>query len=142
LKSVLIAPDLKIPLGEVEFKYIRASGPGGQNVNKVATACQLRFNITQSQSLPSHVKERLKIVAKNQINKEGNLIITARRYRLQTMNREEALERLAGLVRKALYRPKKRFKTKPSAQAKEKRLQMKKRRSQLKRMRRKPGIDN
>jgi len=120
---------------ELEVKYIRGSGPGGQNVNKVASAAQLRFNVAQSPALSEQVKQRLINLAKRRINREGELIITARRYRRQDRNRDDAIERLIELIRKAAVRPTPRKKTKPTAAAKRRRLEAKKQRSQTKQRR-------
>ena len=103
-----------IPEHELSWSFIRASGPGGQNVNKVSTAAQLHFNITGSTNLTGAVKERLYAIAKNRINKQGELVITAQTQRTQIANRQEALLRLEKLIERALHVPKKRIKTKPS----------------------------
>lgn len=121
---------------ELEFDFVRASGPGGQNVNKVASAAQLRFDVANSPSLPQDVRERLQKIAGNRINTEGVLIIEAKRYRSQTRNREDAVRRLVGLIRKAAEKPKPRRKTKPSAAAKKRRVEEKRHRGKIKRKRR------
>ncbi|AAO89980.1 alternative ribosome rescue aminoacyl-tRNA hydrolase ArfB [Coxiella burnetii] len=123
---------------EVEWRFIRASGPGGQKVNKIATAAQLRFNVPKS-SLPEEIKERLVAIAGNRINTEGELVITGRRYRTQKQNRQDALERLIHFVKLAAQKPKKRKKTKPTRAAREKRLTNKHKRAETKRRRR--GVD-
>lgn len=129
-----ITPSLSIDERELTFEYIRASGPGGQNVNKVATAVQARFDIRAS-SLPEDVRTRLAHLAGRRVTTEGILVIEAKQFRTQEKNREEAILRLVELIRKASVKPKKRTKTKPTAASKEKRLQSKKVRSRVKRSR-------
>jgi ribosome-associated protein len=121
---------------ELDLKFVRSSGPGGQHVNKVATAVQLRFDVLDSPSLPDEVRDRLITLAGNRISDDGVLTIEARRYRSQSRNREDAVERLVDLVRRASVKPKKRRATKPSANAKKRRLDEKRRRSSTKRGRR------
>lgn len=127
-----ITPALAIPDSEIEERFVRASGPGGQNVNKVATAVQLRYDVARS-TLPPDVRDRLRALAGSRLTDEGVLVIDARAHRTQLQNREEARLRLADLIRRALIRPKKRTKTRPSKAAKERRLESKKRRAQTKR---------
>jgi len=120
---------------EIRFKFIRSSGPGGQHVNKAATAVQLRFDVKRSASLPEDVRSRLLQLAKNRINAYGILIINANSYRSQDLNRKEALDRLAELIAKATQKRKPRRKTKPTINSLRKRKEVKQRSSKLKRTR-------
>lgn len=120
---------------ELRFEYIRASGPGGQNVNKVATAVQLRFDVTNSPSLREDVKARLVKLAGKRVTADGVLVIEAKKYRTQEQNRFDALERFYGLLKLASQTPKTRRATKPTRASKEKRLEEKKRRGEVKRTR-------
>lgn len=120
---------------EITFAFIRASGPGGQNVNKVATAAQLRFDARNSPSLPEEVKARLLKLAGKRMTQEGILVIEAKRYRTQEQNREDALQRFSALIQKALEKPKSRRATRPSAAARARRIESKKRRAEIKRTR-------
>jgi ribosome-associated protein len=129
-----ITPALQIDEREVQIDFVRASGPGGQNVNKVATAAQLRFDL-RATSLPDEVKDRLTHLARNRISGEGILFIEAKRFRTQEQNREDAIERLKELVRRALVKPKRRRQTKPTQASKEKRLKEKKRMGEIKKLR-------
>ena len=121
---------------EIEWDFMRATGPGGQHVNKTASAVQLRFDAANSPALSGEVKNRLKQLAGKRMTTAGILIITARRYRRQERNREDAVERLAALVRQATQQPKARRPTRPTASGRKRRLQAKRKRSQIKQMRR------
>ena len=137
---LVITPTIKIHESELQFEFIRASGPGGQNVNKVATAVQLRFDARGS-LLPAEVKSRLLHHAGKRVTSEGILLIVAKQYRTQEQNREEAVQRLIALVRKAAIKPKARMKTKPTKAAKEKRLKTKKRIGEIKKSRQGKSFD-
>jgi ribosome-associated protein len=127
---------------ELQESFIRSSGPGGQNVNKVESAVQLRFDVRQSPSLPEDVKVRLERLAGRRLTNDGVLIITAQRFRTQERNREDALARLVELVRQATERPKPRRPTRPTLASKRRRLEAKGRRSDIKKGRSgKPGFD-
>jgi ribosome-associated protein len=130
-----ITPTLTIDERELQMDFIRAAGPGGQNVNKVATAVQLRFDIVNSPSLASDIKGRLIQLAGKRVNTDGVLMIEAKHFRTQEQNREDAIQRLVELIRKAVVKPKPRRKTKPSAASKEKRLKSKKVKGEVKRLR-------
>ena len=130
-----INSDITIKTAEIRFDFVRSSGPGGQNVNKVASAVQLRFDIGNSTSIQDEIKQRLIKLAGKRVNSEAVLLIDARTSRSQSQNRAEALERLKSLILKAIHKPKPRRKTRPTAASKEKRLRSKKIRGNLKRLR-------
>ena len=130
-----VTPTLLIEDGELEERFVRASGPGGQNVNKVATAVELRFNAAASPSIAPDVLARLRTIAGSRMTDEGVLVIDARRHRTQAQNREDARERLVELLRQALVKPRRRRKTRPTRTSIEQRIQSKRRRSDNKRRR-------
>ncbi len=132
---------LKIDESEIQITFVRSSGPGGQNVNKVATAAQLRFDVKNSLSLPADFKSRLIKLAGSRITEDGMLIIEAKRYRTQEQNRSDALLRLEALLQKAAQAPKPRRKTHPSATAQAARVEDKKHRGAIKRSRRAKPAD-
>jgi len=132
---IRINKNISIKENELTFKFIRSSGPGGQNVNKVATAVQLRFDITSTQSLTEDVKTRLKSIAGRKVTKDGVLIIEANRYRTQEKNRQDAIARLTTMIDKSSVRRKRRVKTNPTVASNQKRIEGKKRLSEKKKMR-------
>lgn len=132
---IYITKDISLDEKEIHEEFVRASGPGGQNVNKVSTAVQLRFDVKHSPSLPEEVRERLMRIAGKRMTAEGVLIIDARRFRHQERNRQDALNRLMELIRQAARKPKIRHKTKPSLASRQKRLEAKRRHAEKKRFR-------
>jgi ribosome-associated protein len=138
---IAITADLILDEREISETFIRASGPGGQNVNKVASAAQLRFDVRGSPSLPAAVRTRLERLAGSRLTQDGVLVITARRFRSQERNREDARDRLVALIRRAAEPPKPRRKTRPSSASRKERLAAKSRRAVVKRQRRTPLDD-
>ena len=134
---IYITKNISIDENEIHEDFVRASGPGGQNVNKVSTAVQLRFDVKHSPSLPEEVRLRLMKIAGHRLTTEGVLIIDARRFRYQERNRQDALNRLKELIRKAAKKPKKRVKTQPGLASIQKRLESKRHHSQKKQLREK-----
>lgn len=140
---LVITPNLAVDEKELEERFVAASGPGGQNVNKVATSVQLRFDVAHSASLPEAVRERLLHLAARRISADGILTVEAHRFRTQERNREDARQRLAELIRAALTPPKKRRPTRVTAAAQARRLESKVRRGRVKRLRgAKPGLQD
>jgi ribosome-associated protein len=132
---IAVTDAIAIDEREISESFVRASGPGGQNVNKVASAVQLRFDVRRSPSLPNDVAIRLMKLAGSRLTQDGVLVITAQRFRSQERNREDALERLLELVRSAAVAPVKRRKTKPTKASRQRRLESKSRRSRIKTLR-------
>ena len=133
-----VTPRLSIDENEIQEAFIRASGPGGQNVNKVATAVQLRFDVARSPSLPADVRDRLIRLAGKKMTEGGVLLIEARRFRTQARNRQDALDRLIRLIRKAAEKPRIRRKTRPTLASKRRRMENKRHRGEAKRLRHSP----
>jgi ribosome-associated protein len=133
-----IAPDLSIDERDIELSYIRSTGPGGQNVNKVSSAAQLRFDVRRAKSLPPWLLTRLRSIAGSRLTKQGEIVITANRFRTQDANRKDAMRRLVELLEEAAHPPKHRVPTRPGRAEKARRLEAKARRSFLKRQRNAP----
>jgi ribosome-associated protein len=133
---------IAIDENEIEESFVRASGPGGQNVNKLSTAVQLRFDVRHSPSLPPDVRDRLERIAGSRLTNEGVLVIIAQRHRTQVRNREDAQNRLVEMIRQAAIAPVKRRATRPTKASRERRIEGKKRRSGIKNLRRsRPSYD-
>ena len=135
-----ITDNISLHENEIKLEFIRASGPGGQNINKVSSAVQLRFDAARSPALSEAIRTRLKQIAGHRMTADGILVIKAQRHRTQDRNREDAINRLIALLRQAAHIPKQRRRTKPSAAARQKRLAAKRRRGEIKRGRRSVGI--
>jgi len=133
--SLFVAAGLQIPDTDLEVAFIRSAGPGGQNVNKVASAVQLRFALDRNATLRSDVKSRLRVLAGQRVTDAGEILIVARAHRSQEQNRRDAEERLVDLIRRALIAPKKRFATRPTRASKERRLDTKAKSQRTKNMR-------
>jgi ribosome-associated protein len=136
-----VTPDIALEESELEERFVRSSGPGGQNVNKVSTAVQLRFDVEHSPSLDDRVRQRLRTLAGSRLTADGVLVIDARRHRTQAQNREDARERLIELVREAAKKPTRRRPTRPTRAARERRVEAKKQRAERKQSRGRVGGD-
>jgi ribosome-associated protein len=139
--AIRVSPTISLDENELEENFVRASGPGGQNVNKVASAVQLRFDAENSPNLPPSVKRRLRALAGSRMTRDGVVIIEAERHRTQKRNREDALDRLIDLIRDAATPPKRRIATRPSLSAKRKRVDEKVQRGMTKKTRKRPTLD-
>jgi ribosome-associated protein len=130
---IRITPQIALDEAEIQLQFVRASGPGGQNVNKVSSAVQLRFDVAHSPSLPEDVRERLMRLAGNRLTNDGEVVIEAQRFRTQERNRQDAIKRLVELIRQAAVKPKPRVPTKPTRASRLRRLESKQRRASVKR---------
>ncbi len=141
MATIRITPRIAIDKSELDERFVLASGPGGQNVNKVATAVQLRFDVARSPSLPEGVRARLIALAGRRLTKDGILLLDGRQHRTQERNRADVREKLLALIREASVAPAKRYKTRPPLSSKRKRLEGKVSRGQVKRGRSRPSLD-
>ena len=133
--AIRITDDISLDDSEIEESFVRSSGPGGQNVNKLSTAVQLRFDVRRSPNLPDAVRERLERLAGKRLTRDGVIVISAQRHRTQERNRQDALDRLVELIERAAVAPIPRRKTRPTRGSRERRLESKKRRSSIKGLR-------
>ncbi|TCT09965.1 ribosome-associated protein [Tepidamorphus gemmatus] len=141
MEPIRITASISIEESELEERFVQASGPGGQNVNKVASAVQLRFDVAGSRSLPEDVRTRLKSLAGRRLTRDGVLVIDARRHRTQERNRQDARQRLIALIRRAAERPAPRRPTRPTLASKKRRLEAKSARSAIKNRRARPEVE-
>ena len=132
---IRVTDSISLNENEIQLDFIRSSGPGGQNVNKVSSAVQLRFDTRSSPALTDEIRSRLNRISGSRMTAEGTLIIEARRYRSQERNRQDAIDRLVALIRRAAEKPRPRRRTRPSAAARQRRLTAKKQRGEIKRRR-------
>jgi len=142
MNIITINKDIKIPYSELKFDFFRSSGAGGQHVNKVETGVRLRYNVTHSIYLPEHIKKRLRLIHRGKINREGDLLIESTVYKSQHQNRKEVIDKLTKLLIQATKKEKKRIKTARTISSIKKRLYNKKKRSNIKKLRSKPDLDN
>ena len=142
MNIITINKDIKIPYSELKFDFFRSSGAGGQHVNKVETGVRLRYNVTHSIYLPEHIKKRLRLIHRGKINREGDLLIESTVYKSQHQNRKEVIDKLTKLLIQATKKEKKRIKTARTMSSIKKRLYNKKKRSNIKKLRSKPDLDD
>ena len=140
MAAIPVTSEISIGEEELHFEFIRATGPGGQKVNKSSSAVQLRFDVANSRSLPDDVRSRLAVLAGRRLSEVGVLVIEAKRFRSQERNRQDAVDRLCALIRQAARKPSRRRPTRPSSGARERRLQEKRRRSAIKKQRGRPDV--